>query len=177
MHLTSEEEKMFVGEEGLRGTEEYADPYCLGEIFGAEKMIPVSSVQVAGVSYYNLGDAGLEYLENLAAKGARLRVKSTLNPAGMDLENWRELGIDEEFAGKQELVIRAFVQMGVTPSCTCTPYLVGNEPGRGDHIAWSESSAVTYANSILGAMTNREGGTERARCSNYWTDALLRHAP
>jgi hypothetical protein len=158
MHLTSQEEKMLVGEEGYAVQKSMQILTALGEIFGADKLIPVSSVQVAGVSYYNLGDAGLEYLENLAGKGAKARVKTTLNPAGMDLENWRELGIDEEFARKQERVIRAFVKMGVTPSCTCTPYLVGNEPGRGDHIAWSESSAVTYANSILGAMTNREGG-------------------
>lgn len=158
MHLSAEEERMIAGEEGYAVQKSMQILAALGEIFGADKMIPVASVQVAGVSYYNLGDAGLEYLESLAGKNAKVRVKTTLNPAGMDLENWRELGIDEEFAGKQERVIKAFVRMGVTPSCTCTPYLVGNEPGRGDHVAWSESSAVTYANSILGAMTNREGG-------------------
>jgi len=149
---------MLAGEEGYAVQKSMQILAALGEIFGADKTIPVSSVQVAGVSYYNLGEAGLEYLENLAATGAKARVKTTLNPAGMDLENWRELGIDEEFAGKQEQVIGAYVRMGITPSCTCTPYLVGNEPDRGAHIAWSESSAVTYANSILGAMTNREGG-------------------
>ena len=158
MYLTNMEEKMLAGDEGYAVQKNMQILTALGDIFGAEKMIPVSSVQVAGVSYYNLGDAGLEYLETLAAKAARTRVKTTLNPAGMDLENWRELGIEEEFARKQERVIQAFVKMGVIPSCTCTPYLVGNEPARGDHIAWSESSAVTYANSILGAMTNREGG-------------------
>ena len=149
---------MLAGEEGYAAQKSMQILAALGEIFNADKTVPVSSVQVAGVSYYNLGDAGLEYLENLAAKGAKARVKTTLNPAGMDLENWRELGIDQEFARKQERVIKTFVQMNVTPSCTCTPYLVGNEPERGEHIAWSESSAVTYANSILGAMTNREGG-------------------
>jgi predicted aconitase len=149
---------MLAGEEGYAVQKNMQILTALGDIFGADKMIPISSVQVAGVSYYNLGDAGLEYLETLATKGATTRVKTTLNPAGMDMENWRELGIDAEFARKQERVIRAFTNMGVIPSCTCTPYLVGNEPARGDHIAWSESSAVTYANSILGAMTNREGG-------------------
>ena len=158
MHLTNREEKMLSGEEGYAVQKNMQILTALGDIFGADRMIPVSSVQVAGVSYYNLGDAGLEYLENLAAKGAKVRVKTTLNPAGMDLENWRELGIDEGFARKQERVIQAFVNMGIIPSCTCTPYLVGNEPSAGDHIAWSESSAVTYANSVLRAMTNREGG-------------------
>ena len=149
---------MLAGRDGYATQKSMQILVALGEIYGADRMIPVTSVQVAGVSYHNLGDAGLEYLENLANKGARARVKTTLNPAGMDLDNWRELGIDEEFAGKQERVIRAFLKMGITASCTCTPYLVGNEPSRGEHIAWSESSAVTYANSILGAYTNREGG-------------------
>lgn len=158
MRLTNQEERLLAGEERYAVQKSMQILVALGEIFAADKMIPVSSVQVAGVSYYNLGDAGLEYLENLAARGAHARVKTTLNPAGMDLENWRELGIDEDFARKQDRVISAFVKMGVTPSCTCTPYLVGNEPGRGEHIAWSESSAVTFANSVLGAMTNREGG-------------------
>ena len=158
MHLTREEEQMLSGEQDYALQKSMQILVTLGEIFGADSMVPVTSVQVAGVSYYNLGDAGLEYLQNLAAKGAKVRVRTTLNPAGMDLENWRQLGIDEGFAKKQEQVIESFVKMGIPPSCTCTPYLVGNEPAFGEHIAWSESSAVTYANSVLGAMTNREGG-------------------
>lgn len=158
MYLTNVEEQMLSGEEGYAVQKNMQILTTLAEIFGASKMIPVSSVQVAGVSYYNLGDAGLEYLETLATQGAKARVRTTLNPAGMDLENWRELGIDEKFARKQEQLINAFFRMGINPSCTCTPYLVGNKPSLGDHIAWSESSAVTYANSVLGAMTNREGG-------------------
>jgi predicted aconitase len=76
----------------------------------------------------------------------------------MDLARWRELGISEEFARKQMAVIEAFEAMGIVPSCSCTPYLTGNLPAFGQHIAWSESSAVSFANSVLGARTNREGG-------------------
>jgi predicted aconitase len=76
----------------------------------------------------------------------------------MDLENWRNLGISAEFAEKQNLVIDAFRKMGIVTSCTCTPYLIGNLPRYGEHVAWSESSAVTFANSVIGAKTNREGG-------------------
>jgi predicted aconitase len=130
---------------------------ALGEIFGAKRLIDVGSVQVAGVSYHNLGDAGLEFLNSLAADG-RVKVLTTLNPAGMDLENWQQLGISSEFAEKQSLVIDAFKRMGILVSCTCTPYLIGNLPLYGEHVAWSESSAVTFANSVLGARTNREGG-------------------
>jgi predicted aconitase len=130
---------------------------ALGEIYGARRLVPVSSVQVSGVSYKNLGDAGIEFLSELAEDG-KARVKTTLNPAGMDLENWRLQGIDPGFASKQLKVIDAYRRLGLEISCTCTPYLAGNEPGFGEHIAWGESSAVVYANSVLGARTNREGG-------------------
>ena len=76
----------------------------------------------------------------------------------MDIENWQALGIDPEFARNQERVIDAFARMGVVTTCSCTPYLFGNLPHFGEHIAWAESSAVCYANSVLGARTNREGG-------------------
>ena len=131
---------------------------ALARVFGAGDLVPVGSAQVAGVSYRNLGQAGLEFLRDWAAQGATARVRAGLNPAGMDLVAWREHGIPEEFARGQLAVIEAYRRLGVTPACTCTPYLVGNVPGRDEHLAWSESSAVAFANSVLGARTNREGG-------------------
>ena len=157
MKLTRHEKRMLDGEEGFAVRKSMEILVALGDIYGAESLIKVGSVQVAGVSYHNLGDAGLEFLNELAKDG-RVRVLTTLNPAGMDLENWRKLGITEDFAEKQNQVIKAFERMGILISCTCTPYLIGNLPTYGEHIAWSESSAVTFANSVLGAKTNREGG-------------------
>ena len=157
MYLTKNEEKLLEGEEGYAVKKSMEILVALGNIYGAEKLIEVGSVQVAGVSYHNLGDAGLEFLNELAKDG-KVKVLTTLNPAGMDLEDWKKLGIDEEFARKQNLVIDAFSKMGIIVSCTCTPYLIGNLPRYGEHIAWSESSAVTFANSVIGAKTNREGG-------------------
>lgn len=157
MYLDKIEEKMLSGEGGYAVKKSMEILVALGNIYGAEKLIEVGSVQVAGVSYHNLGDAGLEYLNELAEDG-RVRVLTTLNPAGMDLKDWSQLGIDKEFARKQNLVIDAFRKMGIIISCTCTPYLIGNLPRYQEHIAWSESSAVTFANSVIGAMTNREGG-------------------
>jgi predicted aconitase len=130
----------------------------LGRIYGAAELVPVTSVQVAGVSYKNLGQAGLDFLSEWAEQGARVCVPTTLNPAGMDLRAWRELGIPETFARQQEAVVEAYRAMGIPPICSCTPYLVGNVPGFGEHVAWAESSAVSFANSVLGARTNREGG-------------------
>jgi predicted aconitase len=157
MYLTKKEEKMLNGEEGYATRKSMEILVALGEIYGADQLIKVGSVQVAGVSYHNLGDAGLDFLNELAKDG-RVKVLTTLNPAGMDLENWRQLGIGKEFAEKQNMVIDAFEKMGILISCTCTPYLIGNLPRYGEHVAWSESSAVTFANSVIGAKTNREGG-------------------
>ncbi|MGA2522544.1 MAG: aconitase X catalytic domain-containing protein [Candidatus Bathyarchaeia archaeon] len=157
MRLTQQEQKMLEGAEGHAVQKSMEILVALGEIYGADSLIEVGSVQVSGVSYNNLGDAGLEFLDELARDG-KVRVLTTLNPAGMDLENWRNLGISAEFAEKQNLVIKAFEKMGILVSCTCTPYLIGNLPLFGEHIAWSESSAVTFANSVIGAKTNKEGG-------------------
>lgn len=76
----------------------------------------------------------------------------------MDLEDWKKLAISDEFAENQARVVEAFGKLGVITTCSCTPYLYGNLPHYGQNIAWSESSAVCYANSVLGARTNREGG-------------------
>jgi len=70
---------------------------------------------------------------------------------------WREMGVDQEFAAKQQAVIAAYERLGVNLECTCTPYYL-YKTSFGDHLAWSESSAVSYANSVIGARTNREGG-------------------
>jgi hypothetical protein len=157
MFLTKEEDAMLKGEHGQAVRKSMEILLALGKIFGADRMLDVSSVQVAGVSYHNLGDAGLEFLHELSRDG-KVRVLTTLNPAGMDIERWKELGFSEDFAKKQKQVLDAFSDMGILQSCTCIPYLVGNLPTFCQHIAWSESSAVCFANSVIGARTNREGG-------------------
>jgi hypothetical protein len=158
LHLTSEEQAMLAGEAGHGVQKAMEIVVALGRIYGAADLVPIASVQVSGVSYKNLGDAGLHFLEEWAAEGAQARVPTTLNPAGMDLVAWRELGFPESFAQRQQSVITAYAALGVRPTCTCTPYLVGYVPQKGQHVAWAESSAVSYANSVCGARTNREGG-------------------
>ncbi len=155
--LTAEEKEMLEGKHGKATQKAMEIITTLGEIYGAKRLIPVASVQIAGVSYHNLGEAGLEYLSEIAEDG-RVRVLTTLNPAGMDMQEWKKHGISEDFAMNQERVIEAFERMGVITTCTCTPYLIGNLPHYGEHIAWAESSAVCFANSVIGALTNREGG-------------------
>jgi predicted aconitase len=156
--LTREEEGMLGGEEGTAAAKLLELLVALGEVFGAERLVPVESAHVSGVSYKNLGEAGLGWLEEQADLGARARIKATLNPAGMDMDLWREMGVPEEFAEGQRRVLAAFERMGIEATCTCTPYLAGHVPGFGSQIAWAESSAVCFSNSVLGARTNRESG-------------------
>lgn len=158
MYLSAEERAMLAGEAGPATQKAMQIIVALAEIYEAAVLVPVASAQIAGVSYKNLGDAGLEFLEEWAAQGARVRVPAFMNPAGMDLQRWPEMGIAPEFARQQLRVIAAFTAMDVELTCTCTPYLVGHAPRAGEHLAWSESSAVSYANSVLGARSNREGG-------------------
>ena len=94
----------------------------LGDIYGADKMIPVGSVQVAGVSYKSIGDPGTEFLEDIAGKGARVKVLTYLNPAGMDLEDWEKLGFPKDFAKNQLRIIDAFMKMGIVITSTSVSY-------------------------------------------------------
>ncbi len=159
LKLTPEEIALLEGAEGPGVQRAMEIVVTLGRIYGAPDLVPVSHVQIAGVSYKNLGDAGVAFLHAWAEEGARARVPATLNPAGMELDRWQEMGIDPTFAQPQMEAIKAFIQMGITPTMSCTPYLFPEyAPARGEHLAWAESSAVAWANSVAGAYTNREGG-------------------
>lgn len=129
---------------------------ALGDLFGAGGLLRIASAHVSGASYKMIGDPGLEFLEDFA-RTARVVVPTTVNPLGTDLRQWRELGVPPDFAEKQARIARAYEAMGVTPSYTCTPYEL-RRPSFGEHLAWSESNAVCFANSVVGARTNREGG-------------------
>lgn len=156
MHLTKEEERIYDGEFG------WANQICmkilvrLGELFNATKLIPINSAHVSGVSYKTLGDAPADFLEALANAGAKTRVKATLNPNSIDREHLCKK-LPSDICRKQRRILGYFDKMGFRNSLTCTPYYL-EKPKRGSHLAWAESSAVVYANSVIGAWTNREGG-------------------
>jgi predicted aconitase len=158
MYLTNAEERILSGEDGEVLERMFRLLVRLGEIYGADRMIPVNSSQVAGVSYKSIGDPGVEFLEDYASKNAKVKIVTFLNPAGMDIEDWQKLNIPPGFAERQLRIMDAFRKMGIVVSATCTPYLAGNLPRFREHIAWSESSAIAFSNSVIGARTNREGG-------------------
>ncbi|HBX69242.1 MAG TPA: hypothetical protein DEH25_07625, partial [Chloroflexi bacterium] len=89
MKLTPAEQTLLAGAEGRAAQKALEILAALGKIYGAKRLIPVTSVQVSGVSYANLGEAGLQWLAEMAAGGGKARVLTTLNPAGMDIENWQ----------------------------------------------------------------------------------------
>ncbi|MHA1711178.1 MAG: aconitase X [Candidatus Freyarchaeota archaeon] len=158
MYLTREEEKVLDGEYG-EGQRLAMKILCaLGDFFEAERLISVQSAHVSGVSYKTGGDALISTLEKFAGSGAKTSILTTLNPGGVDLERWRDLRVDENFLEKQKKIISLYAEMGVLPTCSCTPYEVGNIPAEGVHVAFAESSAVTLVNSYFKAKTNRESG-------------------
>jgi len=154
MNLTHEEKSILKGEKGYALQKAMQILVALGKTYNAKHLIPIKSAHIAGVSYKGLGDAGLEFLETLANEFPKVKVPTTMNPGGAS----PEMKVPGGFMQKQRRIIAAYQAMGITPTLTCTPYYVGNSPQKGDHIAWAESSAVVYANSVLGAYTNREGG-------------------
>ena len=159
MFLTKKEEQMCDGEFGETIRKSMDILVALGDIYGASKLVDITSAQVSGVSYKTIGQAGLEYLEDLASEEFEFSgINASLNPPGTDLDNWKALGFPEDFSIKQNQIVDAYGKLGISKTCTCTPYLVGNVPRFKDHVSWSESSAVAYVNSVIGARTNREGG-------------------
>ncbi|HSV42404.1 MAG TPA: aconitase X catalytic domain-containing protein, partial [Methanomassiliicoccales archaeon] len=157
MQLNKDEEAILAGEKGPGRQRAMELLVALGKIYDARRLVPITSAHLSGVSYKTIGEGGIDFLEEMA-KDCKVVVKTTLNPMGMDAKRWKEMRIDERFAQKQLRIVAAYEKMGVETTCSCTPYLAGNVPRLNDHIAWAESSALSFANSMLGARTNREGG-------------------
>jgi predicted aconitase len=156
MHLTREEELIYDGEHGWANQKCMEILVRLGELFDARKLVPISSAHVSGISYKTLGDAPIEFLKALADADGKAKVKATLNPQSLDTE-YLVKRLPKRTVEKQQAILKQFERMNFTPSLTCTPYYL-KRPKTGSHLAWAESSAVVYANSILNAWTNREGG-------------------
>ena len=154
MQLEFDDEQILAGEQGETRQKMLELLVALGKVFGAEHLVAIASAQVSGASYKTIGEFGLRWLRSLDAKAV---VPAVLNPIGMPRGRWQEMGVDPDFAKNQQAVVAAYERLGIALECTCTPYYL-YKTSFGDHLAWSESSAVSYANSVLGARTNREGG-------------------
>lgn len=126
-----------------------------GKLLGADRLVPVASAHIDGCLYH--GDSGTEFAEFLVAKGARVTVPATLNVGALDLlrpGNVRLAGGRREMALR---LMRAYEALGCRATWTCAPYQAGHRPALGSDVAWGESNAVAFCNSVLGARTNRYG--------------------
>ena len=120
-------------------------------LLGATELLEVTQVHIDGCIY--TGPATLNFAERLRDLGAKVRVPTSLNSISIDQRRWRTQGVDSTFGQAAEKLATAYVDMGAMATFTCAPYLLETAPKLGDQVAWAESNAVVYANSVLGAKT------------------------
>jgi predicted aconitase len=125
----------------------------MGAIAQAPRLIDVSHAHIDSSIY--VGDAGLEFAERLAGLGAHVVVPSSLNVSGVDEHHWQEWPVAPEWASKAHRQMVAYRAMGCTETWTCAPYQTLARPSFGQQIAWGESNAIVFANSVIGARTER----------------------
>jgi cis-L-3-hydroxyproline dehydratase len=151
LHLSTNDRAMLEGRDG-RAAQLAMEMICaMAAVQGAERLIDVSRVHIDGCIY--AGPAFLTFARTMADMEAKVRVPTTMNAISVDHANWRAQGVDEAFGNAASSLADAYVRMGAHPSFTCAPYLLEDRPTAGEEIAWAESNAVIYANSVLGART------------------------
>ena len=155
MELTKDEEKSLNGEHGEVLQTAYRILSATGEATDAEKLVPIHWAHVSGVNYNTIGDAGEEFLATLS-KNAKFKVRTTVNPMGYDKDSVEKFGLDENFIQKQESIRESYKKMGVIPSFSCIPYEIYDMPQEGTQVAFAETNAAIYANSIGKLKTNKE---------------------
>ncbi|MEX0861829.1 aconitase X [Nitrosopumilus sp.] len=155
MELTREEESALKGEQGEIMQMAYRILVATGESTDAEKLIPIEWAHLSGVNYNTIGDAGEEFLSNIS-KSARVKVKTTLNPMGFDIDNVSNYNLDKNFISKQLSIKNSYELIGVTPSFSCIPYEIFDIPKEGTQVAFAESNAAIHANSYDNLKTNKE---------------------
>jgi predicted aconitase len=154
LHLSANQEKYLDGEHG-EAKQLAMEILCkVGDAMEAEKLVPIESAHVLA-HYSSLHEAGIEMLERFAKAGGKFAVKTTVDPASIDLQNWQKFGIRPKYARKQFRLERAYMELGGSPCWTCVQYQVCSFPKRKQNIAWAESNSVVYANSIIGCRTNK----------------------
>ncbi|PBC08273.1 aconitase X catalytic domain-containing protein [Mesorhizobium sp. WSM3859] len=124
-------------------------------LLGAPRLIPIASAHIDGALYH--GDSGTLFAEKLVEGGAKVAVRSTLNVGALDLMGCSRIRLEEPQRGMARRMMEAYRKLGCEQSWTCAPYQAGHRPALGSDVAWGESNAVVFCNSVLGARTNRYG--------------------
>lgn len=157
MKLSLEEDGILAGRWGKPAARALAMQIAVGGFFGAREMVPVRSAHLTGEPE-SMGDAGLDFVEELVREGARFVVPTTTNARNVDFDRYRELGQPEEVAAKERRLRDLVVAMGGVALDSCTNYQAICQPLFGEHLAWGDTGTVIYANAVVGARSNFEGG-------------------
>lgn len=151
LELTDGDKALLEGAQGVAAQQAMRIVCAMAAQQGATRLIDVSQAHIDGCIYAS--PANLTFAEAFAEMGARVCVPTTMNAISVDHENWRAQGVPPDFGDPAQRLADAYVRMGCQPSFTCAPYLLETTPKAGEIVAWAESNAVVYANSVLGART------------------------
>lgn len=125
----------------------------MAAVRGASEMLSIEAAHIDSTLY--MGQATLDFAERLVELEAQVSVPTTLNVAGVDVQGWKDWDVPSEWAEKAARQMRAYESMGAVPTWTCAPYQTAYKPRFGQQIAWGESNAIVFANSVIGACTER----------------------
>jgi len=153
--LTDRDQSLASGEQGPAAAMAMRMITRLAEANRASRLIDVTSAHIDSCLYH--GEAGLDFAERLVADGGRVIIPTSLNVATLDLLHPDLFRGDRRLAERGKRLMAAYVAMGGAPTWTCAPYQLSLRPGLGEHVAWAESNAIVFANSVLGARTGRYG--------------------
>lgn len=155
LDLSARDQAMLAGEIGAATQMAMRILVTMAGVYGAERLLDIESAHIDGCLYH--GYSGLEFAERLVAGGAQVVVPTTLNVGAMDLIQPEVFRGTEQFGSLATRLMQAYEAMGCRPTFTCAPYQALHRPPLGAQIAWAESNAIVFANSVLGARTNRYG--------------------
>lgn len=151
--LTNRDQAMLTGKYGPAVQMAMSIVTRMANVYGAERLMDISAAHIDSTIY--IGEAGLEFAERLVELGARVAVPSTVNVSGLDEHHWQEWSVPEDWARNAHRQMVAYKRMGCNPTWTCAPYQTDLKPTFGQQIAWGESNAIVFANSVIGARTER----------------------
>ncbi|ETI20713.1 hypothetical protein G647_07055 [Cladophialophora carrionii CBS 160.54] len=151
--LSPRDERLLAGDFGLAAKLAMEILVDVAGIQGAEAFLDVSQAHIDACIY--IGPASLLFAQRFLSVGAKFAVPTTLNSISIDQRRWREIGMDSILAREAGKLAQAYMSMGAMTSFTCAPYLLETAPKAGENIGWAESNAVVFANSVLGARTQK----------------------
>ena len=163
LHLTQIERELLAGSSGEATAMCMRVVIAAAELLGAESLVEISSSHIDGCLYH--GDGGVEFAEALVKGGGQVAVPTTLNVGALDLLHPDVVQADAHNTDMARRQMEAYVALGAQPTFTCAPYQVGHEPKVGEQVAWGESNAIAFVNSVLGARTERYGDFLDACCA------------